>query len=152
MSDPTIDGKKLIVPGLAGLYEALAPLSYTLVRVSLGLILMPHGINKLFFGDALNAAKTMAGIGLAPPLFWAYVVGVLECFGGAMLVLGLFTRVAALAFVIEMPIIAFAVLWPHWWWGGRGMEYVILMGLCALAVLFRGGGKYSLDARLGREF
>jgi uncharacterized membrane protein YphA (DoxX/SURF4 family) len=47
-----IDRKRLYVPGAAGLYETLAPLSYTLVRVALGLILIPHGFNKLFLADA----------------------------------------------------------------------------------------------------
>jgi putative oxidoreductase len=151
MTQETIDARRLVVPGLAGIYEALAPYSYTLVRVALGLVLLPHGINKLFFGDALNAAKTMAAIGLAPPLVWAYFIGLLEAFGGAMLILGLFTRVAAAAFAVEMAVIVFAVLWPNWWWGQRGMEYCVLMGLVALAVFFRGGGRLALDNLLGKE-
>ena len=137
MSDDIIDARRLVVPGVAGIYESFAPYSYTLVRVALGLVLLPHGINKLFFGDALNAAKTMAGLGLDPPLAWAYFTGVVEAAGGALLILGLCTRVAAGAFVIQMAVIAFGVLWPHWWWGQRGMEYVALMGLCALAIFFR---------------
>jgi len=152
MSDEAIDAKRLVVPSVAGLYEACAPYSYTLVRVALGLILLPHGINKLFFGDAMNAMKTMAGLGLDPPLAWAYFIGVVEAVGGLMLVLGLYTRIAAAAFVIQMIVIDFGVLWPKWWWGQRGMEYVTLMGLCALAIFVRGGGKLSLDNKLSKEF
>ena len=152
MSDEIIDARRLVVPGVAGLYERVAPYSYSLVRVALGLVLLPHGINKLFFGDALNAAKTMAGLGLDPPLAWAYFIGVVEAAGGALLILGLYTRIAAAAFVIQMAVIDFGVLWPHWWWGQRGMEYVTLMGLCALAIFFRGGGPLSLDRLLKKEF
>src|SRR5258708_15771839 len=68
MSDEAIDARRLVVPSVAGLYEACAPYSHTLVRVALGLVLMPHGINKLFFRDAANAARTLAGVRLAPPL------------------------------------------------------------------------------------
>jgi putative oxidoreductase len=150
--DATVDRRRLLIPGLSGLYETLAPLGHALMRVSLGVILMPHGIGKLFFGDAAHAAVTMAKLGLPGPLAWAYFIGALECFGGAMLALGLLTRVVALAFAIEMAVICFGVLWPHWGWTHRGMEYPLLMGLFALGFAFRGGGRYSLDHLLGREF
>src|SRR5258708_27529202 len=113
---------------------------------------MPQGINKLFFGDGANAAGTMAGLGLDPPLAWAYFIGVVEAFGGLMLIIGLYTRIAAAAFVVQMLVIDFGVLWPKWGWGQRGMEYVTLVGLCALAVFFRGGGRLSPDNRRRREF
>lgn len=152
MKEDIVDARRLVVPAAAGLYEQFAPYSYTLVRIALGLVLMPHGINKLFFGDALNAAKTMAGLGLDPPLAWAYFIGLIEAVGGACLILGLYTRIAAAAFVIQMAVIDFGVLWPNWWWGRRGMEYVTLMGLCAIAIFFRGGGPLSVDRKLGKEF
>lgn len=43
-----IDRKKLYVPAVAGLYETLAPLSPTLIRVALGFILFPHGFANCF--------------------------------------------------------------------------------------------------------
>ncbi len=151
MANDTIDAGKLFFPGVARLYRSVSPYSETIVRIALGLILLPHGVNKLFFGDALTASNTMAKLGLAPPLAWAYFIGAVEFFGGLMLIVGLFTRAAALAIFVEMIVIAFGVLWPKWFWGGRGMEFVVLMGLVALAVFFRGGGPYSLDRRIGRE-
>lgn len=152
MSDAVIDARRLVVPGVAGIYETLAPYSYTLVRVALGLVLMPHGVSKLFFGDAVHAADTMAKLGLEPALAWAYFIGVVEAVGGLLLILGLWTRVAATAIAIEMVVIVFGVLWPHWWWAQRGMEYSVLMGLCAVAIFFRGGGALSIDKMLRKEF
>lgn len=152
MANDTVDPSRLIFPGVAKLYGKFSPYSSTLVRVGLGLVLFAHGVNKLFFGDAATAANTMAKLGLAPPLAWAWFIGAVEFFGGAMLILGLFTRVAALAFFVEMAVIAFGVLWPKWFWGGRGMEFVVLMGIVALAVFFRGGGPLSLDRRMRKEF
>jgi len=68
-----------------------------------------------------------------------------------MLAIGLLTRIVAAAFVVEMVVISFGVLWPVWSWGRRGMEYALLMGIISLAILFRGGGRYSVDHYIGRE-
>ena len=150
--DANIDRNRLHVSGVAGLYTALAPLSYTLIRVALGLILIPHGYAKLFLNDAVPASRNFVLFGWAYPLAWAYFIGVVEFFGGILLALGLFTRVVAAAFVIEMSVICFAVLWPNWSWGKRGMEYALFMGIVALAIFFRGGGRWSLDNLMRKEF
>jgi putative oxidoreductase len=147
-----VDHKKLLVPGVARLYEVLAPLSYTLIRFSLGVFLIPHGYAKLFQDDAVAASRNFVNFGWSHPLAWAYFIGALEFFGGIMLAVGLFTRIVAAAFVVEMTVISFGVLWPVWSWGRRGMEYALLMGIIALAILFRGGGRYSVDHYIGREF
>jgi putative oxidoreductase len=147
-----IDRKALLVPAAAPLYEILAPFAYTLIRVALGLILVPHGFAKLFLGDAATASRNFVNFGWAYPLAWAYFIGALEFFGGLMLAVGLFTRLVAAAFVIEMSVICFAVLYPNWSWGKRGMEYALFMGIVALAIFLRGGGRYSLDRLIGREF
>jgi putative oxidoreductase len=151
MSDAVIDRRRLLVPSLAGLYELVSPLSYTLMRVTLGLVLMPHGVMKLFFDDAPNAAKRMVALGLPNPMAWAYFIGALEFFGGAMLAVGLLTRIAAAGIAIQMAVISFLVLWPNWFWGNRGIEYPVMMMLFALAFAFGGGGRYSLDRLIGKE-
>eukprot|EP01037_Dinobryon_pediforme_P040984 gene40984-50456_t len=66
-----------------------------------------------------------------------------------MLVLGLFTRIAAAATAIQMFVIAFFVLWPAWGWTQRGMEYALFMGLISIAVFIRGGGRASIDKLIG---
>jgi putative oxidoreductase len=147
-----VDPNRLIVPGVAKLYQALAPWSYTLIRVALGANLITHGYAKLFLDDAVNASRNFVNFGWSYPLAWAYFIGVVEFFGGIMLVIGLLTRIAAAAFVIQMSVICFAVLWPVWSWGRRGMEYALLMGIISLAIFFRGGGRHSVDHHLGREF
>lgn len=143
---------KLVIPGLGGIYGLLSPLGYPLMRASLGLILFPHGVNKLFFNDAQNSLHNFVALGLPDPIAWAYFIGGVEFFGGAMLILGLFTRIAAAAVLIEMLVIAFGLLLPVWWWGQHGAEYNALMALIALGILFQGGGRYSVDHKLGKEF
>lgn len=147
-----VDRNRLYVPGMAGLYQALAPLSDVLIRVALGLIILPHGFNKLFLADAVPTSRNFVLFGWAYPLAWAYFIGVVEFFGGILLALGLFTRVVAAALAIEMFVICFAVLWPNWGWNHRGMEYALLMGIVALAISFRGGGRWSLDRMMRKEF
>ena len=151
-SEAEVDRKRLFVPAAAGFYETFAPLAYTLIRVALGLILIPHGFAKLFGNDAVAASRNFVNFGWAYPLAWAYFIGAVEFFGGMLLALGLFTRIVAAAFVIEMAVISFAVLYPNWSWGRRGMEYALFMGIVALAIFFRGGGRWSLDRLIGREF
>ena len=53
---------------------------------------------------------------------------------------------------IEMAVICFAILWPHWGWTHHGMEYALLMGVVSLAIFLRGGGRYSVDAMIAKEF
>lgn len=151
-SEAAIDRQRLFVPAAAGFYETFAPCAYTLIRVALGLILIPHGYAKLFGNDAVPASRNFVHFGWAYPLAWAYFIGAVEFFGGILLALGLFTRIAAAAFVIEMAVISFAVLYPNWSWGRHGMEYALFMGIVALAIFLRGGGRWSLDRLIGREF
>lgn len=127
--------------------KSLLPCGYTVIRIALGLILVPHGFAKLFLHDAAPTSRHFVQWGWAYPLAWAYFIGAVEFFGGLLLALGLFTRVVAIAIVIEMAVISFAVLYPTWDWGHHGMEYTFLMGMVALGVALGGGGPHSLDRR-----
>lgn len=148
----TVDRKRLYVPAAAGFYETFGPLGHTLMRVALGAILIPHGFGKIFGHDAVHVAKHFVDFGWPFPLAWAYFIGALEFFGGILLVLGLFTRAIALAYTIEMAVISFAVLAPHWGWTHHGMEYALFMGLIAFAIFLSGPGPYALDNRMSKEF
>ncbi len=150
--DSKIDRKKLYIPAAAGIYEALGPYSYTLVRVTLGLILIPHGFPKLFLDDAVPTSRNFVNFGWSYPLAWAYFIGTVEFLGGLCMIVGLWTRAVAVAFIIQMSVIAFAVLWPNWGWGRRGMEYVVFIGGIAIAILIGGGGRYSVDHYLKKTF
>jgi len=147
-----VDRKRLYVPAVAGLYETLAPLAPTLVRVAMGFIIFPHGFGKLFLADAVPTSRNFVKFGWPYPLEWSYFIGGFETIAGILLVIGLWTRVAALGLVIEMSVISFAVLWPNWSWGHRGMEYALFMGLVSLSILWRGSGPYALDNVMKKEF
>ena len=143
------------IPGLDPLYARLQPLAYPLVRIATGAFLMPHGAQKLFGFAGGNIAETAAGFarqGLQPALPLAYLVGCTEFFGGLLIVLGVFTRPAALACAILLGVAAFLVHMPiGWFWAGRGMEYPLLWMLLCLAIVLRGSGPLSVDAARGRD-
>lgn len=147
-----------IIPALAPLHRGLEGLALPLMRLTVGLFLMPHGAQKLFGwfgGNGLDAtAGFFAGnLGLEPGLFWAALVGGTEFFGGLFLALGFLTRPVSAAIAILMAVAVVKVhLANGFFWNAGGYEYPLMWGLLALGFAFRGGGAYSLDKRMGREF
>ena len=83
----------------------------------------------------------------------AYLIYFTELVAAACLALGLFTRVAAIMIWIEMAVIITNFNWKFgYFWTNRGIEYSLLLWLLCTAIFFRGGGRYSLDRLIGKEF
>jgi putative oxidoreductase len=141
---------KLLIPGLRPFYEWAEPLSWALVRITAGLMIIPHGWPKLMAGVGPVAANALAKRGIEPAEPLAVILILLETVGGLCVALGLFTRFFATAITIEMAVIVYHHL-PKFGWTERGYEYPLMWGLVMLAIALRGGGPYSLDRRLGRE-
>jgi len=152
MSD-AVDTSKLIVPGLAGLYKKFSPFSYSFMRFSAGAVLVPHGVQKVFFGSIDTYTKVIGDHGLPMPMLLAYLTFTSELIGGLCLALGLFTRIAAAMVYIQMTVIITVFQWQFgYFWTNKGYEYALLWWLLCIAIFFRGGGRYSLDRLIGREF
>ncbi|MFI4986869.1 MAG: DoxX family protein [Alphaproteobacteria bacterium] len=148
---------QLFVPALAGLYDALRPWSYPLMRFIAGIVLAPHGAQKLFgwFGGAglVGVADVMGKIGLEPGYAWAVFIGSVEFFGGLCVAFGLLTRLAAVTVALEMAYIIAFILWSHgYFWTKGGYEYALLWAVLMVGIAIKGGGAKSLDAMIGREF
>jgi len=137
--------------------DELGTLAYPLVRVTTGLLLIPHGAQKLFgWFDGHGLAGTGAyfgdTLGMQPGILFALLAGSVEFFGGLALVLGLLTRPAAAAVAVLLAV-ALSVHVPNGlFWSNGGIEYPLMWLLLAVAILLRGGGEYSLDRRLGLRF
>jgi putative oxidoreductase len=111
-----------------------------------------HVQGKFHAGPAAIAANLMSKNGLEPAILFAYAAIFLESVGGACIIIGLFTRFFAAALAIEMLIALFAVHWAKGYAaGGGGYEYVLLIGVVMFAIAIRGGGPYSVDAKIGKE-
>jgi len=149
----SIDPGRLVIPGLAKLYTRFSPYSYAFMRFSTGAVLLPHGVQKVFFASVARYQENIAGHGLPMPLLLAYLTFIAESVGAACLALGLFTRMAALMIWIEMSVIITVFQWQYGYlWTNRGIEYALLWWLLCIAIFFRGGGRYSLDRLIGKEF
>jgi len=143
---------KLIYPGLAGFYATMMPIAGTLVRVIVGIMFVMHVWGKFNAGSPAIAANVMAKNGLEPALMWAYFIMFLESVGGVCLIIGLFTRFFAAALAIEMLVGLLVVHLPKGYAAaGGGYEYVLLIGAVCFVFAVRGGGPYSVDAKIGKE-
>ncbi len=143
------------VPALSAAYAALEPFALPLLRLVMGLILVPHGCQKLFgwFGGAGFEKFTdiFDKMGWHPAAFWVALVALTETLGGLMLAFGFLTRFAAAAIFIFMLNAVWATSHKGFFWTQGGLEYSLLIGIVALVFLIRGGGDYSIDHALGRE-
>lgn len=128
-----------------------AGLEAVILRVPIGLILAAHGSQKLFAwfgGYGLDGTgQWMASVGLNPGFVMALLAGSAEFFGGVALILGLLTRPAAAINAVTMLV---ALFWVHWGHGffldTHGIEYALALLSVNVALIFIGGGQYSLDA------
>ena len=142
-------------PALGGIYQKLEPFALLILRVGIGIILIPHGAQKFFgwFGG-LGFEKFVAlfnTLGYRPGIFWLTLVALTEFVGGFLLLIGLFTRAAALALVIFMIVAVHFTSGKGFFWTAGGLEYSLLILFVGLVFLIRGGGEYSVDRKLGRE-
>lgn len=148
------DGAKPIIPGLAGFYRCAGPFSYAFVRIVTAALILPGGVEKLFYGGVYRiAAGNVVKTGFSEPLAWAWAVCILEFFGALMLAAGLLTRPVAVAMAIEMAVITFRIHFgAGFFWADHGYEFALMLMLMCLAFAAGGGGRYSLDRLIGREF
>lgn len=122
--------------------DRLKPLGLLLLRIGLGVIFIYHGFPKLF-GDTKMFLEAFPKMGF--PAYFAYVAGVIEFFGGCLLIAGLFTRVAALLISGTMAVAVWKV---HL---GKGVlavseyEYPMILCVAAFALATTGAGAVSLD-------
>ena len=153
----------LIVPQLGPIYQTLAPWAEALLRVGVGLALVPHGLRNtfgMFANTGVRAhnltelARQLDGDGYRPGKFWAPAISLTQLIGGPLLALGLFTRPAALVIVVFL-LVANVERWRvgKYFWNQLGLEYTLMWTIATIYFLVNGGGAYSLDRLLlGWEF
>ena len=151
-----------MIPQLPGLFQTLAPFADALLRISVGLALVPHGLRNTFGffpntgAQALNLtvlAKYLDDSGYRPGKFWALAISATQLIGGPLLALGLFTRPVA-AVVLVFLLVANVERWRigKYFWNRLGLEYTLMWTIAAFWVFAHGGGFYSLDHAIGRNF
>jgi len=151
--------------GLNTLLDTRAPRATILIRLLVGAVFLSEGIQKFLYPDAVGIGR-FAKIGLPAPELLAPFVAVVEIGAGALLLLGLLTRLAALALIIDMvvailstkiPILLGTGFWgfsltklPRYGFWSMAHEartdWSMLLG--SLFLLLVGAGLWSLDALL----
>jgi putative oxidoreductase len=131
-----------------------------ILRVLLGIVFFPHGAQKVFgwfggqgFDGTMNGFEKM-GI----PAFFAFLAIMAESCGSLGLLSGFLTRIAAFGITCNMVV---AVVMIHFrngffmnWFGqkqGEGFEYHILVVAITIALMIKGGGRWSVDSLLTKE-
>ena len=121
---------------------ALQPLVRSVLRVVVGFTFSLHGFQKL-----LGLFGGMGGKGATAPLFsLMWTAGVLETFGGLLLIVGLFTRPVAFVLAGEMAFAYFRTHQPRGFWPiQNGGELAVLYCFFFLYLCAAGSGPVSLD-------
>jgi putative oxidoreductase len=123
--------------------EKLKPLGLLALRLAVGASFMFHGYPKL--SDPAHALKVFPGFGF--PSYFAYISGILELFGGGLLIIGLFTRGAGLLLAIEMGLVLGHTILPKSGiYAFPEYELPLLLGAAALALATTGAGVIAFDA------
>jgi putative oxidoreductase len=118
------------------------------LRIALGLVFIAHGAQKVFgvWGGSGLAAFTsrQAPLGLRPAWLWLGAAAFAEFVGGALVLIGLLTRLGALSVACVMLVAMFGVHWGEFFLP-KGIEYTVALLGMALALVIAGGGRLSAD-------
>jgi putative oxidoreductase len=131
------------------------PAAYLLVRIIVGSIFLTEGIQKFLFADALGVGRFIK-IGIPVPEYMAPFVGIVEIVCGALVLLGLFTRLAAIPLAINISVAIattkIPILMEKGFWAAAHearVDWSMLLG--SIFLILVGGGAWSLDSLLARR-
>jgi putative oxidoreductase len=145
-----------------------APRSVLVIRVMVGGVFFAEGVQKFLYPNEVGPGR-FAKIGIPNPEVMGPFVGVVEIVCGALILVGLLTRLAATPLIINMLVAIFStkipILLGHGFWSFslRSLPYYGFWGfaheartdfamlLGSLFLLLVGAGAWSLDARLSRR-
>lgn len=123
--------------------DRLQPLALLILRLVLGVIMVAHGYPKVF-GGLHRHVGFVVSLGL--PGWLAYLSAVAEFFGGILVIIGLFTRCAAIAILIDLLVAIWKVHWKHGLLAEGGYQFPLALAAIAFALIFIGGGPIALDS------
>jgi putative oxidoreductase len=130
--------------------DRLQPLALLILRIVLGAIMIGHGYHKVFGGGFMEHWHNVQKLGL--PGFLAIPSALAEFFGGILVLLGLFTRFASAAILIDMLVAIWKVHWKNGLLAQHGYEFPLALAAIALTLLCYGPGPLALEIlRRGRR-
>jgi putative oxidoreductase len=133
------------------------------LRLAVGAVFVAHGTQKLFGvwggGGLSGTAASIGQLGLAPTFPLALLVGVVEFFGGLLLILGALTLFAAAALALEMVVAIWKIHGTNGFFlnssisssQGYGFEYNLVLIGALISLMLTGAGAFSVDGRRARS-
>jgi len=125
------------------------------LRVLLGVVFFPHGMQKLlgwFGGPGFEGTMGFFTGTLGIPVIFAFLAIIAEGLGALGLITGFLTRLSAFGIAVNMAVAVYMLHWQNGffmnWFGkqaGEGYEYHLLVIAIAIALIIKGGGKLSVD-------
>jgi len=122
--------------------DRLQPLALLVMRLALGAIMLVHGYHKVF-GGLHHHVEMVTHLGL--PAWSAYLSAFTEFLGSLLILLGLFTRIAALGICIDLSVAIVKVHLHNGMTGPGGYEFPLALATLAFALIFFGGGSIALE-------
>jgi putative oxidoreductase len=138
-----------------------------ILRVLLGVVFFPHGMQKLlgwFGGYGFSGTMGFFTGQMGVPALFAFLAIMAEGLGSLGLLTGLLTRIAAFGITVNMVVAVYMIHWHNGffmnWFGamtsagkpaGEGFEYHILVVAIGIALMIRGGGKWSVDRAIAAK-
>lgn len=120
-----------------------------LLRLVLGATLIAHGVQKFTVTTIAGVEEMFAGLGVPAAAIAAPAIASIEIVAGALLVIGLVTRIAAVAAAAVALGALFLVHGSSGFFAGDGgYEFVLLLAVVGIALALTGAGAYSVDARM----
>jgi putative oxidoreductase len=122
--------------------DRLQPLALLVMRLALGAVMIAHGYHKVF-GGLQHHAQFVASLGL--PAWMGYISSYAEFLGGILVLIGLFTRVAAAAICIDLCVAIAKVHFHKGLIGPGASELPLALAALAFGLIFLGAGPIALD-------
>lgn len=119
-----------------------------LLRAAVGAVFVAHGAQKLFVFGFAGVTGAFTQIGVPLPGIAGPAVALLEFGGGLALIFGLLTRLASIGLAINMLGAILLVHIANGFFNPTGIEFPLTLLAVALALVFTGAGRWSLDAMI----
>jgi putative oxidoreductase len=121
-----------------------------LLRAVLGIVFLMHGWQMLFMYGHAGVAAGLGKSGILFPDVSAWLLALTQFVGGALLLVGLFTRVAALPVAFTMAVAFFQVHLKNGFFIQQGgVEYVLVLFVALLTLAIAGPGAFAVDNVIG---
>lgn len=125
--------------------DKLQPLGLLGMRIALGAVMIAHGYPKVT--GIHGVEKMLASMGIST--WMAYLTAGAEFFGGILIIIGLLTRPAAVALLIDMIVAIAKVHWKNGLTGQGNYQLPMSLAAISLTLIFFGAGPIALDAIVG---